>query len=426
MAHTGLLLVLLVASPPVDDLGVEDFAPAVSWITGDWEVHPEGDCELPAELALLFGLDLEDGRIGRVLDEFRLDVPELFGITPPPRGAVRFPGEFEAMETLYLAYAGLPDYDRVYADIIASAVGEGEIRILVTPWDRPMLDALLESSGVSPRRVTYVEDVPFDTVWIRDYGPQPVVADGRLAFVDPRYFSNCLYNDALPTNLASILGFLPVFRPPLWLEGGDLLSDGNGTCFTTTYTVTENGLTDEILGDLLRAYYGCEVTHVLSPMVGDVIEHLDMFFYVADEDVLLLGQSTPEHDPDNHAILEENLALLASINTRDGRPYTIVRVPMPEPLVPGEDETDEPLVLTYLNMLAFNRVVLVPVYGSSRGAEQRALDAIASAFPGRRVVPIDADALASDYGTIHCITRTLPAFDDESARRRAVRGGGSR
>ena len=418
MAHTGLLLLLLAASPPVDDLGVEDFAPAVSWITGDWEVHSEGDCELPAELALLFGMDLEDGRIGRVLDEFRLDVPELFGITPPPRGAVRFPGEFEAMETLYRAYAGLPDYDRVYADIIASAVDEGEIRILVAPWDRPMLDALLESSGVSARRVTYVEDVPFDTVWIRDYGPQPVVADGGLAFVDPRYFSNCLYNDALPTNLASILGFLPVFRPPLWLEGGDLLSDGNGTCFTTTYTVTENGLTPEILGDLLRAYYGCETTHVLSPLVGDVIEHLDMFLYVAAEDVILLGQYTPEQDPDNHAILEENLALLSSITTRDGRPYSVIRVPMPDHVAPEQGETDDSLVRTHLNMLAFNDVVLVPVYHSSRGTEQPALDAIASAFPGRRVVAIGADALASDYGTIHCITRTIPALDGDGVSQR--------
>ena len=49
---------------------------------------------------------------------------------------------------------------------------------------------------------------------------------------------------------------------------------------------------------------------------------------------------------------------------------------------------------------------------------QSALDAIASAFPGRRVVAIGADALASDYGTIHCITRTIPALDGDGVSQR--------
>ena len=66
------------------------------------------------------------------------------------------------------------------------------------------------------------------------------------------------------------------------------------------------------------------------------------------------------------------------------------------------------VVRSYLNMLIFNDVALVPVYEESSSDEARALSVIQQAFPERFILPISADALAIDGGTIHCITRTLP------------------
>ena len=82
---------------------------------------------------------------------------------------------------------------------------------------------------------------------------------------------------------------------------------------------------------------------------------------------------------------------------------------MPGNLEVLEGAEEGPLVLSYLNMLAFNEVVLVPVYASAtREMENRAMDAIQRAFPEHYIIPISADVIALEGGTIHCVTQTFP------------------
>jgi agmatine deiminase len=164
----------------------------------------------------------------------------------------------------------------------------------------------------------------------------------------------------------------------------------------------------------LRDYYGCRETVFLRPMAGNATPHVDMFMTFAAPDVILLGQFRPEQDRLNHRILEESARRLASLSTSDGRPFTIRRVPMPDPVELFEDDPDGPVVRSYLNLLVYNDVVLVPTYVENPVEEELALSIIQQAFPERFVLPVPADALALDGGTIHCITRTFP-IDVQSA-----------
>ena len=246
-----------------------------------------------------------------------------------------------------------------------------------------------------------------DSIWIRDYGPLSVLVGGQSAAVDGRYNVDCVNDDALPTRLAQ-KSRRRVLRPPLLLEGGNLLSDGQGTCFTTHHLSQVNHLSDAELAWMLERYLGCKQVVFLEPLIGDVIEHVDMFLSLADEETILLADADPMLDPDNAVVLGENLARLQALRAASGQPYRILRVPMPPPLAHNPENARTHHVRSYVNLLPFNGVVLVPCY-SDASVEQEALRVIASAFPGRQLCPIPADVIAASYGTVHCATQTTLA-----------------
>ena len=134
----------------------------------------------------------------------------------------------------------------------------------------------------------------------------------------------------------------------------------------------------------------------------------------------------------------------AAATDQDGRPFTIVRVPEPGPIViqlTPDDEAwwmiedmnrhpthrlkgaerfanQEPvnylLPASYMNFVVADGVVLVPrFYRPGRDAELIAKDAafakiIQARYPGRRVVQIGVDAVLAGGGGMHCITQQIP------------------
>jgi agmatine deiminase len=52
--------------------------------------------------------------------------------------------------------------------------------------------------------------------------------------------------------------------------------------------------------------------------------------------------------------------------------------------------------------------VVVPLFGSP--ADERALEAIQSVFPDRRVIGINASYLVYGLGTFHCMTQQQPSL----------------
>ena len=373
-----------------------------------------GDCTVHPEIAFLLEAYLPDEPLGsRAMRDFRSLFPELFRATLPPPDASRLVADFEPAEALFVAYTGIESYDPLFADIVAEALLYGPIQILVAPWDVPRLEALLDGFGVPRASVQLVEDVPFDSVWLRDYGPKAIETPDGLAYVDTRYFVNCLYDDAFPSQLASSQGDRRVHRTDLLLEGGDLSSNGAGVCFTSTHTLphTAPGVHRHTA---LRDWFGCERTVVLEPLAGNAVEHVDMFLVPAAEDVLLLGDFTADQDPANHEILERNRAILERARTLDDRGFAIVRIPMPNH--DYERNRYSPVVRSYLNLLIFNGLVLVPVYDDSPGTEAPALEVLRGVFRDRDVVAVEASDLARDNGAIHCITWTMPVtgtLDDQ-------------
>ena len=185
------------------------------------------------------------------------------------------------------------------------------------------------------------------------------------------------------------------------LEGGSIESDGKGTVFTTTCCLMaphrNQPLTQAQIEDRLKQYLGAErivwINH--GSLIGDDTDgHIDTLVRICPDDTLLYIGADADH-PDLVAMEEE----LRTLRTLNGRPYRLLRLPLPRPIYDGDDR----LPATYANYLVINGAVLVPTYAQS-DLDAEALRTIALAYPDRDIVPIDCRPVIRQHGSLHCCT----------------------
>ncbi len=185
------------------------------------------------------------------------------------------------------------------------------------------------------------------------------------------------------------------------LEGGSIESDGKGTVFTTTCCLMaphrNQPLTQAQIEDRLKQYLGAErivwINH--GSLIGDDTDgHIDTLVRICPDDTLLYIGADTDH-PDLLAMEEE----LRTLRTLDGRPYRLLRLPLPRPIYDGDDR----LPATYANYLVINGAVLVPTYAQP-DLDAEALRTIALAYPDREIVPIDCRPVIRQHGSLHCCT----------------------
>lgn len=193
------------------------------------------------------------------------------------------------------------------------------------------------------------------------------------------------------------------------LEGGSIDVNGRGSLLTTeecllsAVQARNPGFTRNDYEEIFRRYFGA--TNVLWLRRGiagdDTHGHVDdLARFVNATTVVTVVEDDPADE--NHEILEENRALLCGMRDQDGRPLTVVTLPMPKPVwFDGQR-----LPASYANFYIANKIVLVPTFNDP--ADRVALDTLASLFPGREVVPIYCRDLVLGLGTIHCMTQQLP------------------
>ena len=193
------------------------------------------------------------------------------------------------------------------------------------------------------------------------------------------------------------------------LEGGSIESDGRGTIFTTSCCLLaphrNQPLTKaQIEERLLRELHAQRVLWIdHGHLTGDDTDgHIDTLVRICPDDTLLyVGCEDPNDEQYEDLLLMEQQ--LQTFRTLEGRPYKLVKLPMPRPIIPEGMR----LPATYANFLVINGAVLCPVYA------QPDLDAIAvrligEAFPNRLVIPIDCRSIIQQHGSLHCCTMQFP------------------
>ena len=134
----------------------------------------------------------------------------------------------------------------------------------------------------------------------------------------------------------------------------------------------------------------------------DTHGHVDDIARFVSEDTIVAA-SEPNPADENHLPLKENLDRLRSARNGQGRPFRIVELPMPAPVV----FDGQRLPASYANFYLANDLVLVPTFNDAN--DRVALNTLAALFPRRQVVGIHCGDLIWGLGALHCMTQQQPA-----------------
>lgn len=262
---------------------------------------------------------------------------------------------------------------------------------------------------------------------------------------------------------------LPVISSSMISEGGNREVNGKGTLITTESVEMDRNPT--MTKKEMEAEYGrllgvkktiwlkqglVEDNHTfLGPVttsdgtkaytVVTTNGHIDEFARFVNDSTILLAQidNTEFDDPiafENHKRIEENHKILSTATDQDGKPFTIIRMPLPgtifSTMKPGDyvydyiktldykDESTFPngdtvkvmAALSYLNFIITDKVVI----GQScwrkgmpkelKVKDEKAAQILQSVFPNRKIVMIDALAVNLGGGGIHCISMYQPVI----------------
>jgi agmatine deiminase len=352
----------------------------------------------------------------------------------------RMPAEWEPHAATWIAWPHNPDdwpnkfqpIPWVYAEIVRHLSRVEDVHILVNDLAAERRAAsILRRGGANFARVRF-HQWETDRVWLRDSGPIFVKdAKGNLAVTNWKFnawakYDNWRRDDQIPHRVARLYGLREIKPevPPskrnakphrLVLEGGSIDVNGAGCLLTTEECLLSPvqqrnpGLGDQAAthAALDRAFHdhlGIAQTIWLNRGCAgdDTHGHVDdITRFVAESTILTCVE--PNTADENHLPLAENLDRLRSARNLRGKPFRIVELPMPAPVI----FEGQRLPASYANFYIANSLVLVPTFNDPN--DRHALNIIAGCFPGREIVGIHAVDLVWGLGTLHCLSQQEPA-----------------
>ncbi|HEY0795887.1 MAG TPA: agmatine deiminase family protein [Acidisarcina sp.] len=337
-----------------------------------------------------------------------------------PHNAEDWPGKFQPIPW-------------VYADIVRHLASVEDVHVIVErAAAQRKARGILSRAGADLARVHF-HQWPTDRVWVRDSGPiflrshaaaSPVDEQGTIAVTNWKFnawakYANWHLDDKLPSLAAKLLDLqewqptitlLDKTKRRLVLEGGSVDVNGAGTLITTEECLLSEvqqrnpGVSRDQLERAFHDYLGIDQVLWLNRGCSgdDTHGHVDDVTRFTSANTIVTATETNRTD-DNHLPLAENLDRLKAARNLDGKPFHIVEMPMPAPVV----FEGQRLPASYCNFYIANDVVLVPTFNDPN--DRHALNTLAGLFPGRRVIGIHSGDLIWGLGALHCMTQQQPA-----------------
>jgi hypothetical protein len=204
---------------------------------------------------------------------------------------------------------------------------------------------------------------------------------------------------------------------PFICTGGNFLTDGLGTAFSTCILPKENKLQnipESKFFELNKELQGINNYHIISNFEKEGIQHIDCFMTLLDEERMLVAEPPADHELYG---VYENIVQneLSKLKTIYGRPYEILRLKI--------DRYDGDKLTAYLNSLIVNKTIYVPLFQIK--ADSIALQTWQKAMPGYTVKgfefaikdePLLANGMNEQYPSgygwkgydaLHCRTRAV-------------------
>lgn len=337
---------------------------------------------------------------------------------------MRLPAEWERQSAIQLTWPHAATDWRDYLDEIndtyaemAKVITGNETLVVVTP-DVDAVKNMLAGrlTGAQMRNIRFHQCETNDT-WARDHG-FITLSDGTTnKLLDFRFngwgekfesekdnrINRSLYDSGICKGCYTDLN-------DFVLEGGSIESDGNGTIFTTTGCLMaphrNQPLTKEEIEKRLKTCL--EAQRILwidhGHLDGDDTDgHIDTLVRIAPDNTLVYVSCDDMSDChyNDLKLMEEQLK---TFRTTDGKPYRLLRLPMPDAIYDGEDR----LPATYANFIITNNTVIYPTYAQPE-KDMKARKVLGLAFPGYNLAGIDSRTVVRQHGSLHCCTMQYPA-----------------
>jgi len=398
----------------------------------------------------------------------------------------RFPGEFEEHDAVWIGWLS-KEYLQGYPtdDVFLQLVRELEPNvhtIICVPDDaqKEYVEEILAANNVPVTNISfYVQK--FTIPYWRDFGPVFVTSTTGEKRINDFNFNFWGYFTASDTQSLmmeridrDVAGYLGIESEMTRItsEGGDREFNGKGTLIVTEaceFQRNPNIAREEIENEFKRLF---GVTNIIWLKQGTVEDdpfnagaiagpggagvayraasagnHMDEYCRFVSPDTILLAEVTEKEaagDPvaaENRLRLEENYHILKNAVDQDGRPFKIVRIPVPDMIYFTATPADEayfslssfynsmdgtsfpygdPVTVvpatSYCNFLITNNLVLGQKYyvegsgmpDSVKAKDKKAEEILKGLFPDRKVVMVNTIPINFGGGGIHCLTQQEP------------------
>lgn len=331
-------------------------------------------------------------------------------INTPPSSPVRTIGEWEELQALLVTWKS---YTGMLSQIVKAAKAEVPVIIAYEPPESiTSITATLAANGCDTSNVMML-NIPINSVWSRDFGPWSAYTNevDTLVTIDWIYNRPRPEDDALPSHIAAALNtpFYETTTVPYNLihTGGNFMTDGFGTGFSSNLIVNENPtLSIAQIDTTMNRFMGIYRYIKMNTLPFDQIHHIDMHMKLLDEETILMGEY-PIGIADGPQI-EANLQyVLSNFMSVYGTPYKVIRIPMPADN--GKYPHNGGRYFTYTNSSFVNKTIIVPTYNIPQ--DSIALQIYREALPGYQVIGINSLASIGALGALHCITKELGVND---------------
>ena len=334
-------------------------------------------------------------------------------ITDPPDSIVYTPAEFDSVTGVIFAWEAYPT---LLTDLIKEVAEDDTAWVVVdNTSEQNSVSNTLSNANVNMDRVVF-QVIETNSVWVRDYGPWWIIEpENSLAIIDLVYNRPRPLDDTYPESAA---GYFDINYYGLGLieAGGNMLLDGQGSVIVSNVIFDgsqgfDPTLTQDQLEQYFLDYFGVHKVIVTPHLINDGTGHIDMFVKLINDSTIIVGEYENQSAgyPGNYDICNQVASQLANETNGAGRPFNIIRMPMP-PYNNG-------ITYTYINSLIVNNKVLVPIYGLSTefANDDSVLALYETIMPGVEAVGFDCNQIIPANGAIHCIAMKVPALPETIA-----------
>lgn len=253
-------------------------------------------------------------------------------------------------------------------------------------------------------------------IWVRDTAFLTVEKEGKAQLLNFRFNG---WGDKYPHQEDNALNHKLISHPAFTgnqhqdidfiLEGGSIESDGNGTLMTTRQCLLNpnrnKGLSKEAIEQRLSHYLGTDrILWLDQPnLAGDDTDaHIDTLARFCSDSTIAYTSCDDMNDRHYQSLLNMQ-AQLQAFRGKDNKPYELVALPLPKPIVDGEGQR---LPANYANFLIINQAVIVPAYDDPM--DSVAAERLQNCFPGHNIIQAPCRPLVHQYGSLHCMTMQFP------------------